>query len=211
MLFALLEAALLASSLSLDAFTAGFSYGSNNIKIPMLSVQVINMICGLITGLSLIAGNLVRPYLPRWITVAISFVVLFVIGLTKLLDSVTKSIIRKHSNINKELKLSLFNFQFVLHMYADPEIADVDMSKSISPAEAALLALSLSLDGIAAGFGAALANVNGLMVFLWSLVTNAAFLMAGNFAGKKIAQKIPFNISWVGGAVMMGLAISKLF
>ena len=211
MIFALLEAGLLASSVSLDTFAAGFAYGSNQIKIPMLSVQIINGICSLSIGISFLIGGIVQPYLPHWLMVAVSFSVLFLVGLTKLMDSATKAIIRKSSHIQKEIKLSLFNFKLVLKLYADPEAADVDQSKSISPKEATLLALSLSLDGIAVGLGAALAGVNGLMLFAWSLVTNMAFLTGGNAIGKKAAQKIPFNISWLSGVVLIALAISRFF
>ena len=206
-----MEAAIIASSLSLDAFTAGFAYGTNKTKIPMLSAQIINFICSGITGLSLFIGTILRPYLPHGLTLAISFTILFIIGFIKLFDGITKSIIRKHNNISKEINGSLFNFKFVLNLYASPEVADMDSSKSISSAEAALLALSLSLDGIAVGFGAALANVNGIAVFLWSLITDVMFLLLGRFLGHKIATKVPFNLSWLSGVILIGLAFSKFF
>ena len=210
-LFAVLEAALLASSLSLDAFTAGLAYGTNKTKIPFGSAQIINLICSGVTGLSLFAGSALRPYLPRGVTLGIAFTVLFLIGMGKLLDSITKSIIKKHSNIHKKFNGSLLNFKFVLNLYANPEAADVDSSKSISPSEAVLLALSLSLDGIAVGFGAALADVNGVLVLLWSLITDLLFLFAGHFIGRKIAAKTNVNLSWLSGVFLIGLASSKLF
>ena len=210
-LFAILEAALLASSLSLDTLAAGFAYGANNTKIPLLSALIINMICSATTGLSFVAGAIFKPYLPSGLTLALACTVLFLIGLTKLLDNITKSIIRKHSNINKKLNGQFFNFTFVLEIYANPETADIDASKTISPGEAALLALSLSLDGIAVGIGAAMADVNGLAVFLWSLLTNLFFLLFGLFLGNKIALKTSFNLSWLSGIVLIGLAILKLF
>ena len=210
-LISIAEAALLASSLSIDALAAGFAYGANKTKIPPLSAFIINLICGVITGLSLFAGAALKPYLPRSLTLALAFSLLFIIGLAKLFDGVTKSIIKKHNSINKQISGSLFNFKFILNLYASPETADIDSSKSISPAEAALLALSLSLDGMAVGFGAALADVNAAAVFLWSILTNAVFLLLGHFLGHKLALKAPFDFSWLGGAALIGLAIAKLF
>lgn len=207
----ILESIVLASALSLDAFTAGFSYGSNKIKIPMLSVQIINVICSSILGMSLFFGTLVRPYLPAWLTTAICFTILFVLGVTKLFDSITKSIIRKHSHLEKELKFSVCNFKFILRLYANPEEADVDASRTISPMEAVVLAISLSLDGMAVGFGASLGNVNGFAVFLASLVTDALGIMLGCYVGDKLARKVPFNLSWLSGAILIGMAIMKLF
>ena len=99
----------------------------------------------------------------------------------------------------------------MLSIYADPEKADRDQSKTISPAEAASLAIALSLDGLAVGFGAAMGNVNAWAVVLWSLVTNTAAILLGALLGNKIAQKLTFNLSWVSGAILILLAISKLF
>ena len=206
----LIEAALLASVLSLDAFTAGFAYGSQKIKTPFLSVLIISVICSGSLGIALFAGSMVKSYLPDRLTVSISFIILFAIGLIKLLDSITKSIIDKYSNIKKEITGSFFHFKFILSLYAAPEKADLDNSNSISSTEAVLLALSLSLDGIGVGLGAGLASVNIWAVFLWSFITNAAFLVLGHFLGHKSAQKMPFNISWLSGVVLMGLAFSRL-
>ena len=210
----ILEAAVIASSLSLDAFAAGFAYGSNKIKIPFLSVQIINIICSAIIGISFLAGSIVKECIPHWVTVAVCFIILFTLGLIKLLDGVTKSIIRKYAGLSKELKFSLFNFRFILKLYADPEDADADFSKTISPVEAASISLALSLDGIAVGFGAAFGSANnfiGLAVVLFSLVTNMAAIMSGCYLGGKIAGKINFNLSWAAGVILIILAFSKLF
>lgn len=201
---------MLASALSMDAFIASFAYGSNKIKIPMISIQIINIICSSILGISLLVGTLVKQYIPDWLTIAICFTILFVLGVVKLLDSGIKSIIRKHNNLNKEIQFSMFNLKFILNLYANPEEADIDLSRSISPVEAASLATALSLDGLAVGFGAALGNVNGLAVFLSSLITDAIAVMLGSYVGNKIARKLPFNLSWLSGIVLIGLAFLKL-
>lgn len=212
----ILEAITFASSCSIDAFTASFAYGSNNIKIPWFSNQVINVICSFILGLSLLAGSVVQRFLPHWLTVTLCFTILFALGVSKLLDSVIKSIIRRHhakskKNLSKEVRFSMFHLSFILHLYADPEEADVDASKSISPKEAVALAVSLSLDGIAVGFGAALGNLNIMMVILASLVTDVIAVWLGSYLGSKLARKLPFNVSWVSGVILIVLAFLKLF
>ena len=204
------EAALIASSLSLDAFAAGFAYGSNKIKISFLSVQIINIICSAIIGISFLAGNVIKDYIPNWVTATVCFIILFTLGIIKLLDGITKSIIRKHAGLNRELKFSLFNISFILKLYADPESSDIDSSKTISSIEAASIALALSLDGIAVGFGAAMGSVNGLATVLFSLITNSAAIISGCWLGGKIARKTNFNLSWVAGAVLIILAFAKL-
>jgi putative sporulation protein YtaF len=209
-LYALLETAVLASSLSADAFTAGFAYGSKKIRIPMLSLQIINAGCCLMTALALFFGNMLKPFLPGQSAAVIAFTVLLIIGLIKLLDGITKSVILKHAALDKAFRFSIFNLKFILRMYADPEAADADISGCISAKEAAALAVSLSLDGMAVGFGAALLNINVWALLGWSLVTNYAAIVLGRNMGYKLADKLPFNISWLSGVVLIGLAVTKI-
>ena len=210
MLFSVLEAAAIASTLSVDAFTAGFAYGSKKIRIPLSSVQIITLICSFVTGFSLFLGHILRPILPDWLAVGIAFTVLFFIGLTKLLDGIVKTVIRKYTGLDKAFRFSAFDLKFILHLYADPEAADKDVSAHISPGEAVVLAVSLSLDSMAVGFAAALAGVNPWALIGWSLITNTIAIVLGRKLGFSLANKLPFNITWLSGLVLMGLAISHL-
>lgn len=205
------EAIMLASALSLDAFVASFAYGSNQIKMPFKSIQIINIVCSSILGLSLLAGAFLRQFIPSSLTIFVCFFILFILGIIKLLDSITKSIIRKNSNLNKEIKFSFLNLNFILNLYANPEAADVDGSRILSPMEATSLAIALSLDGLAVGFGAAIGNVNGWVVFLISFITNTLAVILGCSIGNKIAKKISIDLSWLSGVMLITLAILKLF
>jgi len=209
-LIIMLEALIIAATLSADAFAASFAYGSSKIKIPMSSVQVINFICTGTLGLSLLIGTFVKQYIPSSITIAICFTILFISGLIKLLDSIIKSFIKKHSNFNKKIKFSMFDIKFIIRLYANPEDADVDLSKTLSPLEAVPLAIALSLDGLAVGFGAALGNANLLATCLFSLITNTAAVILGCYIGNRIAQKAQFDLSWLSGVVLIILAFLKL-
>lgn len=205
-----LEAFVLAASLSLDAFVASFAYGSDKIKIPFSSVLVISSVCSGFLGISLFLGALVRPWLPSGASSLICFLILFSIGLIKLLDNLAKSFIRKHGALSKNIRFSLLNFKFVLNVYANPEKADADFSKSISFGEAFTLAVALSLDGMAAGFGAALGDVNGAAVFFSSLITGTAAVVFGSWLGNKLADRLRVNVSWMSGAILILLAILKM-
>ncbi len=207
----ILQAAAVAMALSIDAFAASFAYGTNRIRIPFRSIQTINLICSSITGLSLLAGTFLQQYIPEWLTTGISFSILFILGLVKLLDSITKSIIRKYSHLSKKIQFSLLNFRFILKLYADPEKADIDRSQTLTPSEAASLAVALSLDGIAVGFGAALAGISVGAIFISSLLTDMFALISGVYLGNRLTRKIPFNLSWLSGIILIGLAVTKLF
>jgi len=210
-LFALMEGLLIAASVSLDAFTAGFSYGSQKIRIPLGSSVIITLISSIVIGIALLAGAMLAPLLPDWIVDTVSFILLFSIGAVKLMDSVTKSIITKYNDLHREIKISLFNFKFILSLYADPEKADVDGSCVLSASESFFLGVTLSLDGLAAGFGAALLDLYAAAVVVSSLVTGFLAITGGHFIGERIAGRLPFNISWLSGAVFILLAFSKIF
>lgn len=209
-LLIILEAVVLAASISIDAFVASFAYGSNKIKIPVGSIVAINIVCSGILAVSLYLGALVRPYLPPAVSNGICFAILLVIGVFKLLDNITKSFIQKHDDFTKNMNFSFLNLKFVLCVYADPEKADVDSSKTISIAEAISLAVALSFDGIAVGFGAALGNIHGIYVVLASIATDTAAVMLGSYLGHKLSTKLKFNISWLSGVVLIALAVIKI-
>jgi len=212
----ILGAVLLSLAISIDALAASFAYGSKKIKIPFLSNIIISLICSLVLALSLIVGAILRQYIPDWLTIAASFTILFSIGIIKFLDSITKSIIKKHNKLcpgtlSKEIKFSMFNFRFILNLYANPVDADIDGSKIITPAEASLLAFALALDSLAVGFGAALSDVNILVILLTSFVVGMIAVATGCVLGNKLASRTSLNISWVGGAILMALAFGAFF
>ena len=209
-LLAVLPAAAIAISVSIDAFAASFAYGCKKIKIPMLSALTINLICTVVIGLSFLFGTILVQYIPEWLAVGLSFSILLILGLVKLFDSITKSIIRKHTQFNKEINLSVFNLKLVMRLYADPEAADVDASKSISPREAVALAVSLSLDGLAVGLGAAMIGIDIWILIVFTLVTDFIALLFGGWLGNKAASKLRLNISWLAGIILIGLAVMQL-
>ena len=209
--FYLLEIMLLVVALSIDSFVASFAYGANKIKLPLSSITVINIICTLILGISLFLGSTIGSYIPVSLTKIFCFSILFLIGLIKLFDSTSKSFIkRKNKNINKKINFSMFNMSFILQIYVDPESADKDLSKSLSVKESAVLALALSMDALAAGFGAGITNFSyTLILFSFLVVNTTLMIIACNFGGK-VSDKINMDISWISGVLLIILAFLKL-
>jgi len=209
-LFTIFEAITIAIALSTDAFIASFAYGSNKIKIPFSSMQVISLICTGILGISLLLGTFLKPYLPVNLLKIASFLILFILGIIKLMDNLIKSIINKHTIIDKQIKFSLLNINFILNIYADPKEADFDESKTLSPREAFSLAIALSLDSLAAGFGVALGNVNVFAIVICSFIFSMLSIKSGAFIGNKISDKVPFQLSWLSGILLIFLAFLRL-
>lgn len=210
-LMSILETALLVVALSVDSFIASFAYGTNKIKIPLISVLIINVICSLTLALSLFLASIISPLIPPMVTKVFCFVILFILGFIKLFDSSIKTLIRKHKGLKKQIKFSMLSLNFILDIYADPEDADADYSRELSPLESVSLAIALSLDGLAAGFGAGLVNFNLLEVIVFSLVFGIFAVFLGCRLGNKVAEKLSVNISWLSGLLLVFLGILKFF
>jgi putative sporulation protein YtaF len=98
----------------------------------------------------------------------------------------------------------------MLNVYANPEEADINASKTLSPKEAVYLAIALSIDGLAVGFGAGLIAVNHLLVIVLAFLTDTIALTLGCRLGNKVVEKTVLNLSWLSGIVLIGLAFLKL-
>ncbi|MCL1900926.1 MAG: sporulation membrane protein YtaF [Firmicutes bacterium] len=210
----ILAAIVLTSACSVDCLVAGLAYGSDKIKIPFVSGLIINLICSGILAISLFLGGLIGDYIPQEITLIIACSILIFMGLHKLISSVLKAVFKKKEHSPKEIKFSLFGFQFTLKICRPPQDYDTDKNKILSPKEAAFLAVALSIDGLAAGISAGLAFSGFafyLTIIIISFIPDFLFLYAGHFVGNKIARKIPINLSFVSGLLLILLALLKIF
>lgn len=209
-IFKILESVIFVAAISTDALIASLAYGSNKIRIPMVSTLVISFLCTAILGFSLLVGILFRAYIPIGVLHLVSFSILFVLGVIKLLDNIIKASIDKHTIINKQIKFQFLNLNFILNIYANPKEADLDESKTLSPKEALSLAIALSMDSLAAGVGAALANINRLALLAASLLLTVLAVKSGELLGNKLSDKLPFRLSWLSGIILISLAFLRL-
>ena len=205
-----LEAALLVGALSLDSFAAAFSYGVNKIKIPILSAIVITLVCSGVLAIALYLGHAFSHLIPEGVALGICVAVLFTLGLVKLLDSFIKSRIKKNQGLDKKINFKFLSLRCILNIYADPIAADRDESKTLSVAEAAGLAVVLSLDSLTAGFGAGLSQGGFLWIIGFSLLTGIIFVYLGCLLGRLLAKKTTLNLSWLSGIILILLGVSML-
>ncbi|MBU5484681.1 sporulation membrane protein YtaF [Clostridium sp. MSJ-11] len=206
----MLESILLVSALSLDAFVASIAYGTNKIKIPFSSVAIINIVCSCILGVSLFFGSLVKKFVPGSITSTVSFIILLLLGIYYLFESIIKTYLQKSSTSTRKLKLKFSDIQFIIDIYVDETKADSNNSKDLSAREALYLAVALSLDSLAVGFGSSLGSINYIQVILLSLISGMIAVLSGLFLGKKFVEKSKVNLSWLSGVLLIILAILRL-
>ena len=205
-----LQTSMLLTALAIDSFVCSFGYGANKIKIPFKSMMSINIICTILLAIGVFFGNIIGNYIPEDVTMWISFFILFLLGLSKLFDSAVKNVTRKLNGVSKEFKFSWSGLGFVLNVFANPEKADIDNSKVLSPKEAIPLAIALGLDGLSVGLGIGLAVTNIFLLLGLSLVSDVIAITLGCYLGNKVAQKSTMELSWLGGVILILIAVLEV-
>lgn len=207
----MLETILLVLSVSIDSFLASIAYGTSKIRIPLLSALIVDIISASMLGFSLLIGGFLQNYISSNIAKIISFFILFFLGIYRLFESLLKSYIKKRSHNFSPLTFKVFDFKFVLQVYADEVKADFDKSKILTPKEAFYLAFALSLDSLAVGFGSSLIFINYIQVFIVALIIGLVSILLGAFIGRKFIENINLNLSWLSGAMLIILAFLRVF
>ncbi len=207
----MLESALLVTSLCIDACIASFAYGTNKIKIPVLSGLILTGISTLFLIISISLGSIIKGFIPANLTSFICFGILFILGFMRLFEGLLKQYLNKKAISPGNIELTLLNFKLVLNVYADSTLADIDHSQTLNAKEALYLGIALSLDSLVVGFGAALASINLLQIIVLSVLFNSAAIILGGVLGRKCAEKLSIDLSWLGGATLILLALLKIF
>ena len=183
MLLSLIEALAVTSALSADAFVSAFALGADKTKVPFTHCLLISLICTAFLAVALLAGELISLILPEHAAVWGGFIMFLALGIFKLL---------KRPPPKESGRVS-----------ASP-------AARLSAPQAAILAVGLSLDGLAAGFGAGLAAPDYAAVIIFSPLIGVAAIMLGSLAGRKAAAKIRFSLTWLSGAALIGVAFAQL-
>lgn len=206
----MVQSLILVLSLCIDTFVTSIVYSSNKIKIPVVSGLIIDTICSLFLAISLFFGYLIKDFIPINIASTISFLLLLILGVYRLFEAFFKNLIKKYYDKGSPLTFKIFEFKFILQIYADEIKADLDESKILSPKEAFFLAVALSLDSLTVGFGCSLGSVNFLATVLLSFLVGALLLVLGGYVGKKISKNYNLNLSWLSGVLLIILAFIRI-
>jgi len=208
-LFLVLQTFLLVLVLGVDALVCSFSYGVNKIRIPLKSMLVINVITLLLLALGIVIARGLEGFLPPVFIYALSFLILFILGLSKIFEGTIKRMIKHHEG-RRNFRFSMFNLGFVLQVYAQYELADFDDSKDLSIKEAIPLAFAVGFDGLSVGLSIGLMQLNIGLLLGMSFVVGVGCVALGEYLGRKLARKSSFDFSIVSGLILILIAIWNL-
>lgn len=201
---------LLVLALSTDVFIASAACGTEKIKIENKTAACISAICSGVLFLSLTAGTFLSSIIQEKYTNILCFTGLFLVGGFKLIEYGIKAYIKKHKFLCKRIKITFSQLNFILSIYNNPVMADKDHSSNMSVAEGIFFALAMSIDGLFGGLGAAFLGINVFETTLINFLIGFLAVRAGSALGRKAAMRRDMDVSWLGGALFVVLAFSKI-
>ena len=201
----MLQELILALIVSIDTYLVAAAYCNSGIRIPLTSAAVINLTGAAVLGISLLLSDIAGNFIPAGLCRTLGLIVLTSIGVITVFKSLVRILVRRLSK-NGELSLRTGSSGLVIKLYLDDTAADIDDSKSLSPAEAAALALASSLDSAATGLSSGTFGISPLRTALFTFIAGFAAIAAGNVTGKKISSS-DRDLSWLGGVLLIAFAV----
>lgn len=205
----LLYVVILALAVSLDSFFAGVTYGAGAIRIPSASLAVIGLVTAVCSAVpmavSVLVGSAVDPAIAVWVGSAL----LFTLGVWNILqDYLLKKLAFPPAGDAERLTFRLG--RIIVSIMSDPEYADFDHSKTISPHEAVYLGIALGLDNMAAIFGACLIGLLPLYTPLVMALIQMALVRLGLLLAAAFAPGPEKRLLYLPGALLVFLAVFRL-
>lgn len=227
----------LALAVSLDGFGVGVMYGLRKIRMPLISVAIISLCSGSIIFIAMQIGVWISRFVDPVFAKAIGGVILIGIGFWAVYQVISKKKERAEAELSGKEKrdreasvsmkimspmppvhrtkeilyIELKRLGLVIQILKTPSIADMDRSGNISPYEALLLGLALSLDAFGAGIGAALIGFTPWLTSAVIALSSGTFLATGLRIGFIYSE-----LSWIRrlslfpGFVLIIMGIMKL-
>ncbi len=175
---------LLALSLSVDAFSAGLSYGVRQVKIPLKQILIIAFTSGLMACISILFGQALLAIGGNSFKLAGSII----LGLMGVCIILFRGVFYNDTGFEKCL-INLKIFGVTFRIILNPNDCDLNSSGTIETKEAFLLAFALSIDMLSAGTAFAMSG-GGIIFAVVSGITQPLFLILGQLSGHKFTDKI---------------------
>ena len=193
--------------MSLDAFFACLSCGVREIRIPHRAAAVIAGVGTACLALSFCLSRVLEAMLPPALFHYISCGALALIALLCLFDEGVRRLSAWLAARCSPLRFRLCGL--VLEICADTEKADVDHSGVLSPAEAFVLALPLSLDSLLTGLSVVTTVRTAPLLLGFSFVCGLGAARGGAALGMRLRHAAGRYSGLLGGLALLAVAAYK--
>lgn len=210
MSYTLSTLALFLAAVSLDSLTAGFSYGTNNVHIKAPALIPLALVPALFITAAQGIGSFFGSLLPGGVLPFLSFLLLFLIGIAKLFESLTRLLAKRHPSLMGNWGCKIKQLNIVFTVYLSPEEANRTELQVLSVREALLLSLALSLDSILVGMAFCYTALPPVFLFLSAALCNFLLFLCGYLLGRLLFRLLRFDLSWLSGLCLLLLAFRAL-
>ena len=197
-------------AVTLDSLTAGLSYGTRKIRIQPLSYLILICIPALFITAANQLATLLACLLPPQVLPWISFLLLFLLGISKIMESLIRRLAVKHPSLTRNWGCKIKQINIIFTIYLSPEYANVEDLQILSAKEALLLSLALSLDSILVGMAFTTEEVSWILLFLLAILFNLLFFLVGYLVGHVLCHLFHVDLSWLSGLLLLLLALQAL-
>lgn len=208
--FSLSSLVLFLTAVSLDSLTAGFSYGTDEVHIKLPALLPLVLVPALFITAAQGLGAFVGSFLPGGILPCLSFLLLFLIGTAKLLESLIRLLAKKRPSLMGNWGCKIKQLNIVFTVYLSPEEANRTELQVLSVREALLLSLALSLDSILVGMAFCFQSFSPLLLFFSAALCNLLLFLGGFALGRLLFRLLRFDLSWLSGLCLLLLAFRAL-
>ena len=197
-------------AVTLDSLTAGLTYGTRKVRIQPLSYLILICIPALFITAANQLGTLLACLLPPQVLPWISFLLLFLLGISKIIESLIRRLAAKHPSLTRNWGCKIKQINIIFTIYLSPEYANGEDLQILSAKEALLLSLALSLDSILVGMAFTTEAVSWVFLFLLAVLFNLLFFLIGYLAGHVLCHLFHVDLSWLSGLLLLLLALQAL-
>lgn len=198
------------TAVSLDSLTAGFSYGAKKVRIEVLSLLFLACIPSAFITAAGSFGSLIGSLFPVGVLPFLSFAILFLIGSVRLLESLIRHLAKKYPGLMKSRGCKIKQINIIFTVYFSPEEANQTDLQVLSPKEALLLSLALSLDSVLAGMAFMPSAIPRLTLLFSAILFHLLLFLAGYTLGRLLSHVLPIDLSWLSGLCLLLLAFRTL-
>ena len=197
-------------AVTLDSLTAGLTYGTRKVHIQPLSYLILICIPALFITAANQIGTLLACLLPPQVLPWISFLLLFLLGISRIMESLIRRLAAKHPSLTRNRGCKIKQINIIFTIYLSPEYANGEDLQILSAKEALLLSLALSLDSILVGMAFTTEAVSWVFLFLLAVLFNLLFFLVGYLAGHVLCHLFHVDLSWLSGLLLLLLALQAL-
>lgn len=197
-------------AVTLDSLTTGLTYGTRKVHIQPLSYLILICIPALFITVANQIGTLLACLLPPQVLPWISFLLLFLLGISRIMESLIRRLAAKHPSLTRNWGCKIKQINIIFTIYLSPEDANVEDLQILSAKEALLLSLALSLDSILVGMAFTTEAVSWIFLFLLAVLFNLLFFLIGYLAGHVLCHLFHVDLSWLSGLLLLLLALQAL-